>query len=919
MTKKKKAIVKVPWSKFSDEFLKSIKDFNSHDNWNEIESRILKETRKILNLPECVIKLTKIQFRHVLSDRGLKRKLTSNISNNVWTRLSEDEKEAFKAVYTVGSSQEVRESIKKTYPNVSKATIYELASFSGLKGRRKLKGAASEQGKRKEEEKKAVVQKHILDLLAVLSSEPMNLSVSLIAERLKIKIEETKEYFEFLKPQLEKKGYSFSLVGDKVSVARKNFESLEPKVFEIGVSNEEYHKNGANVGVFSGFNYGSEELFREGLLELNQFVQKQSSAHFLVLCAGLVNGVYLENYLKEQLRDVRKVEKEAWEALLVSRVARELSVCLPKLKKPDGNFVKLYIITSPKKDRAIGSSIAIALSELRDDIVYFGSSNDQTLPVKHVGSKQKKDKVDVSLLPASLQRSSLRSKFASTKIQTQIRTILKVLKRSPDFAAFGGYGVNIHKPAIGEVNCPYIGVPELHALSERETGDDSESEIGTRVIKFRTDGNYTVVTSDFKHLVNHERQLIKAPASASEIQKRIIEVIKERPTFIGVLEEKVGVSRDQIKREIEELARFKAGIVYDKTTTLYDFSKEWIRSRIRYRWPEKFNEDVIVSFACLHSLATYPDGTVLTDCKFILEQLPKIILRENATVLVGSGDFIQGSKVHGLHLRGEVFLGLNLNTQEHVAAYLVQFPMIEVFRIRFEEFMKGKDQKTMSKEEITDAVTRFLITFVYCAGNHDLWQTGDAVQALAYFRLCLENFLMNGVATILNKYEISLDYFTLLNIVFSKIVKDLPDDKIRFVTTNGLKLKTIHPHTARNETLSIPPERLLSKYGNAHIVIAGNWHTAFDIQQSDENMGLRHMAQVPTLLLRTFFEDNKMKRTDFGVNVTYARSIERQIYEIETGFFGDKVAHGYERDNNGLMEDILHKLNLDVFSSKHGK
>lgn len=911
-----RGFLKIPWKKFKKEFLEKIKD----KAWEEIRNSILEETKKIYGVNTGDIQFNKTGLFHALEDNNLSRSRIPT-KNNQWARLTKEEQEAFCQAYPNGTSEEVKETIKKTYPNADGTTIFNLAKFAGLGGQRKLMGRASMKGGRVKEDKKGVDKKYSFELLTMLGNEPTDLSISLIAERLKINIDETKECLEFLRPQLEKKGYNFFLDKDKnqVTVSRKSFESLEPKVFEIQVSLDEYNKGGANVGAFSGFYYGSDELFREGLLELNQFVQRQNKAHFLVLCAGLVNGVYLENQLKTQLKGVHKEEREAWEALLVSRVARELSVYLPKLKKPDGKLVKLYIITSPKKDKAIGSKIAIVLSELRkDDIVYFGNSNDQVLPVKHIGSKQKKDKVDVLLLPVSLQRSSLRSKFASTKIQTQIRTILKVLKISPDFAAFGGYGVNIHKPAIGEVNCPYIGIPELHALSERETSDDAESEIGTRVIKFRTDGNYTVTTSDFKYLVSCERQLIKAPASASEIQKQIIEVIKERPTFIGVIEEKLGVPRDIIKKEIDELARFKAGIVYDNITTLYDFSKEWIRSRIRYQWPEKFNEDVIVSFACLHALATYPDGTVLTDCKFILEQLPKIILRENASILVGSGDFIQGSKVHNLHLRGEVFLGLNLNTQEHVAAYLVQASMMEVFRVRFDEFMKGKDSKIVSKEELVSAITRFLVTFVYCAGNHDLWQTGDAVEALAYFRLRLENFLINGLATVLKKYEMSIDYFTLQNIVFSKIVKDLPDDKIRYQTQSGLKLKTIHPHTARNETLSIPPERLLSKYNSAHIIIAGNWHTAFDMQQSDDR-GLRHMAQVPTLLLRTFFEDNKMKRTDFGVNVTFARSVDKQIYEIETGFFGDKIGHGYERENNGIMEDILHKLNLDVFSSKHGK
>src|SRR3989344_5572199 len=140
MPKKKPNLVKVPWSKFSDAFLKSIKDLNSHDNWNEIESAILKETRKTLNLPKCSIKLTKKSFRHTLSDKGLKRKLTPNIPNNLWTRLSEEEKEAFKKIYPAGTSDEVKASINKTYPNADRDTIFNLARFAGLKGQRKLRG-----------------------------------------------------------------------------------------------------------------------------------------------------------------------------------------------------------------------------------------------------------------------------------------------------------------------------------------------------------------------------------------------------------------------------------------------------------------------------------------------------------------------------------------------------------------------------------------------------------------------------------------------------------------------------------------------------------------------------------------------------------------------------------------------------------
>ena len=918
---KKKKFSTIPWKLISTKFLKSISDLPM----DSVQEKVHAEVERLTKENISHLKVTYRIFSKTLSNRRVNRKRAGKLLD----KLSASEIEEFKKRYPEENGftfKQVQEAISQGLPNATSVQIFYLAKYLGMSGKRNnLKGAASTNGKtgtqeHKKEEKSRVDKQRILEILAVLANEPENLSISLIAERLKITIEETKEYLELLRPQLEQKGYNFSFdkLKNEITVVRKSLEVLEPKVFTIDLSLEDYYKNGANVGVFSGFYYGSDGLFREGLLEINQYVQKRNNVHFLVLTAGLVDGRHLENHLKIQLKGIPKNQKLAWTNLLISRIARELSVSLPKLKKPDGKLVKLYIITSPIKDRLIGTRIAIALSDLRDDIVYFGDRNDQALPVKHVDSKQK-NKVDVSLLPASLQRSGLRSKYASTKIQSQVDTILKVLKPSPDFLCLGGYGVTIHKPAIGEVKCPYMGIPELHALSERETKDDAESEIGTRTIKFRTDGNYTVTTSDFKFIVSKERQLIKAPPSASEIQKKIIDIIKERPTFIGMLEEKLKVPREIIKKEIDDLARFKAGIVYDDVTTLYDFSKEWIQSRVRYRWPEKFNEDIMISFACLHSLATYPDGTVLTDCKFILEQLPKIILCENATILVGSGDFIQGSKVHNLHLRGEVFLGLNLTTQENVAAYLVQAPIMEVFKVRFDEFMKGKDQKNISKEELEDAISRFLITFVYCAGNHDLWQTGDAVGALVYFRMYLEKFLLDGIATSIKKYNFLIDYFTLQKLVISKIVKDLPDEKIRFITTNGIKMKSTHPHTARNKTLSIPPETLLNKHSEAQVVIAGNWHTAFEMQQSDESIGLRHMIQVPTLLLRTFFEDNKMKRTDFGINTSCIRSYDKKIYEVETGFFGDKINQGYERENNAIMEDILHRLNLDVFSSKFGK
>lgn len=891
----KKQNKNVSWGKLSRKFLIFIKDKPVDEILNAIEKK-------------CGVRPLWPNVRRKFSDLKIRRPKIQ-----LAEMLSREEREEFRKKYPGARLSEVKQSIAKTFPEATSNQIFLISKQLGIAGTRALKGIASQSGKNE----KAVTGAKLTDkqkiLLGYLARAPQGVDLSDLATELEVRgKKDIQKCVEGLSKPLDARGYSLFIDEKTAVISRKGFDLREPKVFPIEMSTEQYYGNGANVCIFSGLYYGSDG-FREGLGDLNQYIQKTHGAHFSILAGGLVDGREMSIYLRSALRGEKLDEKALWEQVYLTQIAKELSMCLPRLKKPDGELVKLYILTSPILDKEIGSEIAKELAELRkEDVVYWGDRNDQTLLVKHLRDA-------FNLLPVSLQRTGLRSKFASTKIQSQIRVILKVLKHAPDFAAFGGYGVSIHKPAVGEAKCPYIGLPNLHVPSERETKDDAESEVGTRVVKIRKDGNYTVTFSDFKELVRNERFLIKVPPSATDLQKSIIEVIKERPTFLGVLADRLGKSREEIKNAADALERFRAGLIYDERRKLYDFSNNWLQSKIRYRWPEKFCEETIVSGACVHALATYPDGTVLTDVKFFLDELPRIILENRASTLVIAGDGIQGSKVHNLHLRGEVFLGMDLNTQEHVYALLVGMPMITAFKAWFSDFMKDKKPESLTREALLSGMNLSLVSFAYCAGNHDLWQTGDAVKALAYFRDKLKEFLMREIAKTLKPYGLEMDFLTLSAFVDSKIVKDLPDGKIRYVTPCGIKVKIIHPHTARNETLSIPPERLLAKYPDAQVVIAGNWHTAFDMQQSDENIGARQMVQCPTLLLRTFFEDNKMKRTDFGVNITKIRSFEKRVYEIETGFFGSPIESGYERENNRLMEQLLHDHELDVFSSQYGK
>lgn len=783
---------------------------------------------------------------------------------------------------------------------------------------RPINSAAAENGKFGSKKKKNGLCDAEKKILEVLAQEPFGLPIALLSEKTGVgKRELAQKLQKKLKALLDEKGYALIINESKrtVTVARKGFENLEPKIIEIKTPKEEYFGNGADVGVFAGPFYGSEG-YRDGLIELNAYVQKTQNVHFLPLL-GLVDGRDLENQIKARFGSRSKnKDYKHWENLFISQIARELSICLPKIKKPDGSFVKTYISTSPVVDKSIGESIALLLSELRkEDVIYFGSKNDHPLVVKNIGDQGK------TLLPITIQKSYLPAQYASTKIQGQHRKLLKIHKAS-DILVFGGYGVFVHKPAVGEKSRPYIGLPTLHAISEQETRNDAESEIGTRTIKWRPDGNYTVTSSDFKWLLRQERNLIKPPPSANETQKKIISVLKERATFLGVLADRLGISRDEINKAIEELGYFRAGIVYDKTSRLYDFSNEWFQKRIRYTWPEpeNFAEEAIISLACLHALAAYPaDGRILTDCKFLMDKVPSYILETKAKALIVAGDLIQGSKVHNLHLRGEVFQGLGLTVQERVAAYIIGQMMMKPFKVWFAEFMKDKKPESVTKEMLIAAFERCLVTLVFCAGNHDLWQTGDAVRALWTFQQDLTWFLMHEISKTLQTYSLSMDFLTLAAFLSLKIIRDWPDGQIRYRTPSGIATKTTHPHTARTETASIPPEKLLAQHSHAQYVSSGNWHTAFDMQQSDEIMGLRHVVTNPTVLLRTFFEDNKMKRTDFGINASWLRSYQGRIFETESGFWGDKVESGYERENNARMEDILHEIGEDIFSSKYGK
>jgi hypothetical protein len=78
------------------------------------------------------------------------------------------------------------------------------------------------------------------------------------------------------------------------------------------------------------------------------------------------------------------------------------------------------------------------------------------------------------------------------------------------------------------------------------------------------------------------------------------------------------------------------------------------------------------------------------------------------------------------------------------------------------------------------------------------------------------------------------------------------------------------------------------------------------------------LVEVPTILWGTKFEDDKGKRTDFGINLTIVRSNSGKIYEVESEFWGYKERNQVDpRENNYRLEKILEELRLNKFSFRH--
>lgn len=602
----------------------------------------------------------------------------------------------------------------------------------------------------------------------------------------------------------------------------------------------------------------------------------------------------LEERLKELVDKIDEVKKRLQELKprtavaiteeIVEQLAVELNEDLPHFKKTNGEKVKLYIITSPAYDGQVGHRVALRLVELRlneRDVLYFGQTR-AFVPLKKSG------KGIVLLTPEkAVWHSTAYSAYPDRLVADDLK---RGSKTPPEMYVVGCFGSSLNR-SKGSKKFQRISLPVLHKLENTTTG---ENMVGIRVVRYHHKGINEVRTFDFKHMTTDERSMITLPPNCTKVQARIIEDLKIHGTrSIGQMEDELEIPRDTLEKALKNLLsrkNVKASILFNENSAQYSFNPKWLQKNLRFVWPENGNrwaKNTVVGFSCAHA------GSVHTAEKFIIEELPDIIVEEDADVLFSAGDNIEGLK-HDLDRRKEVIPGFNYTKMEKLAAAMFSTAMLKSFDKRLGMALKDKDPKKVSQAEVSELVSKLLVTFIYICGNHDEWELDIGLDPLALFDVWMRKLVRDGLDKILMEKGLPSMYSQVLNdLVDKKIIAFTDNDTYTF--PSGISLGGIHYHAGRTATNSVWPERALAQF-RVHHEIVGNFHVEEHVEEFDPEFGLRASDMLPTLKCKSDFESKKGKIVDFGVGVRKSWSYNGKILITESGLRGTNPNHSIKPD-----------------------
>ncbi len=574
---------------------------------------------------------------------------------------------------------------------------------------------------------------------------------------------------------------------------------------------------------------------------------------------------------KEKVKSVKPRKPSALLDEFVEQLAQELNEDLPEFEKSDGKKIRLYIVTSPALDGLVGHRVASRLVELRNgkrNIVYFGQT--------HARIDLKKSRQVIVLLTP--EKAVWRSKNYSAYPDRLVEDYIQKSSKKADMFVIGGFASSIKR---GKGSNPYerISVP---ACCKPEESSTVENMVGFKIVRYAPEGKPNqIVTFDFKHFTTRERETIVAPPQSSKTQIKIIDDIKQHGSrSIGQLEDDLEIPRDKLAKAIKGLlnrTKAKAGLVFDEKSRLYTFNDHWMKKVLRYSWPDKtsgWSKDTVIGFACMHA------GSVHTAYNFIVKEIPKIVVAEEADVLFDAGDSIEGLK-HELAKRKEVYGGFNYTDQEQLCALMVSTIMLKAFEERLNKALKDRDVKKITQEEVKKFLDDLLVTFIFICGNHDDWEKDLGFNPLTVFELMLRDKLLVGLERILVSKGLPL--ISLREFANKKVLRFEPESVYKF--PSGITLSGIHYHAGRTATNSVWPQRALAQF-KSHIQLVGNFHVEEEVEEYDSELGLRVAHMLPTLKSMSDFERNKGKIVDFGVGLIRVWSYKGRILVCENGLRG---------------------------------
>ena len=365
--------------------------------------------------------------------------------------------------------------------------------------------------------------------------------------------------------------------------------------------------------------------------------------------------------------------------------------------------------------------------------------------------------------------------------------------------------------------------------------------------------------------------------------------------------EKLGIDRKKLKKILDGITkkrRLHPPLCFDDASNRYFIPRPWIQQNLTYLypWPEKaFVEERFLSFGCLHAFCRH------TAHRFMLDEVPKLMLEHDIRHLIGGGDFIEG-RAHGIPENGELLLGADYVEQENFAAELVANALLRVFKQRLQGLVKNADKKLFTDDAaVFNFVKLTLPDFWYISGNHDEWTEKVAFPALTFFRVQLIKLLRQGTAETLRGTGLVVPVL-LEEFLETNIVRMTPLDAR--MHPSGVSISLNHLHMGRAATKTLRSQHLLGAT-SADINIHANFHTALSMSRFDPKMGQRIIQQIGTLKLRSGFEDRKGKKVDFGVGYLRGGLVQQGDKKVilmhEVAFFGDPTKY-QSLDNKTFIE-----------------